>query len=162
MGKIWGQYKILICTILGVLFLLAVYIIGLPELIHEYEQRGAFGDMFGGLNTLFSGLAFAFLIYTVFLQGKQLEMQREELRLQRKELEDTRAELARSAKSSEFIARVNKLQAQAMANQSLIDIEIALKQNSAPKEKEQTLRPLQKKAESLWEDLAKIEDGPQN
>lgn len=49
-------------------------------------EMGQFGDMFGAVNTLFSGLAFAGIIYTILLQ-------RNELSLQRKELEDTRAEL---------------------------------------------------------------------
>lgn len=49
-------------------------------------QLGQFGDMFGAINTLFSGLAFAGIIYTILLQ-------RNELSLQRKELRDTRVEL---------------------------------------------------------------------
>lgn len=48
--------------------------------------RGTFGDMFGAVNALFSGLAFAGMIITLL-------QQKEELSLQRKELEDTRKEL---------------------------------------------------------------------
>ncbi len=51
------------------------------------DSPGEFGDMFGAANALFSALAFATLIYTVFLQ-------RNELALQRAELSATRAELA--------------------------------------------------------------------
>ena len=54
--------------------------------LYPREDRGTIGDMFGAVNALFSGLAFAVIIYTMLLQ-------RQELRLQRKELEDTRAEL---------------------------------------------------------------------
>ena len=50
-----------------------------------YNARGTFGDMFGGLNALFSGLAFAGIILTILLQRNELKLQREELR-------DTRAE----------------------------------------------------------------------
>lgn len=53
----------------------------------EPSDRGTFGDMFGAVNALFSGLAFSVLIYTMILQ-------RIELKLQRKELRETRAELA--------------------------------------------------------------------
>ena len=60
----------------------------------DWPTRGQFGDVFGAVNALFSGLAFAGLIYTVFLQ-------REELSLQRKELELTRQELQRSAHAQE-------------------------------------------------------------
>jgi hypothetical protein len=50
--------------------------------------------MFGGINALFAGLAFAGLIYTIYLQ-------RDELRLQREELELTRIELSRTATAQE-------------------------------------------------------------
>ncbi|WP_303181739.1 putative phage abortive infection protein [uncultured Butyricimonas sp.] len=59
--------------------------IGVNCLINETE-RGTFGDQFGAVNALFSGLAFAGLIYTILLQH-------EELGLQRQELADTREEL---------------------------------------------------------------------
>lgn len=63
---------------------------GLRYAYGAVEDAAEFGDMFGGVNALFSGLAFAGVIIAILLQ-------REELRLQRKELEDTRAELRRSA-----------------------------------------------------------------
>lgn len=44
--------------------------------------RGQFGD----INALFTGLAFAGVIYTILLQRRELELQREELRLNRGEL----------------------------------------------------------------------------
>jgi hypothetical protein len=50
-----------------------------------YSQRGQYGDMFGAINALFTGLAFAGLIITIILQSQ-------ELKLQRKELGQTRAE----------------------------------------------------------------------
>lgn len=45
----------------------------------EKADRGTFGDMFGGVNALFSGLALAGIIYTILLQKKELSLQREEL-----------------------------------------------------------------------------------
>ena len=56
-------------------------------------ERGTFGDMFGAVNALFSGLAFAGLIVTLLYQ-------KEELKLQREELKDTRNEL--NAQKLEF------------------------------------------------------------
>ena len=44
---------------------------------------------------MFSGLAFAGLIYTIFLQRKELALQRKELRLQREEMAKSREELAK-------------------------------------------------------------------
>ena len=57
-------------------------------------DAAAFGDMFGAVNTLFAGLAFAGVIYAIVLQ-------QQELALQRQELADTRSELARSATAQE-------------------------------------------------------------
>jgi hypothetical protein len=58
----------------------------IPHRYGEPAGAGEFGDMFGGLNALFSGFAFVGLIYAILLQRRELQLQREEL-------EDTRAEL---------------------------------------------------------------------
>jgi hypothetical protein len=62
--------------------------------LYDLPERGTFGDMFGAVNALFSGLAFVGVIYAILLQ-------RQELALQRIELELTRKELARSAEAQE-------------------------------------------------------------
>ncbi len=49
------------------------------------DNRGVFGDMFGVVNSLFSGLAFAGIIITIFLQSRELKLQREELTETREE-----------------------------------------------------------------------------
>lgn len=54
--------------------------------INDNTNEALFGDSFGALNALFSGLAFAGIIYTIQLQRKELQLQREELKLTRKEL----------------------------------------------------------------------------
>ena len=43
----------------------------------EMPVRGQFGDSFGGLNALFSGLAFAALIVTIWTQRQELTLQRD-------------------------------------------------------------------------------------
>ncbi|WP_146180620.1 hypothetical protein [Limnohabitans curvus] len=98
----------------SLLFLIPLLIVGLQALIGfgvyqafpDWATRGQFGDVFGVVNALFSGLAFAGLIYTVFLQ-------REELSLQRKELELTRLELQRTAKAQEQSEIALRAQAEA-------------------------------------------------
>lgn len=52
----------------------------------DMAVRGQFGDLFGAVNALFTGLAFAGVIYTILLQRHELELQRDELRLTREEL----------------------------------------------------------------------------
>jgi len=49
-----------------------------------WPQRGQFGDMFGALNTLFSGMALAGVVATLL-------MQRHDLKLQEKAMADARA-----------------------------------------------------------------------
>ena len=50
------------------------------NLYQNVEDRGAFGDKFGFINSLFSGLALAGIIYSIFLQQKELSLQRTELK----------------------------------------------------------------------------------
>ncbi|MDM8566190.1 hypothetical protein QUF74_11130 [Candidatus Halobeggiatoa sp. HSG11] len=95
---------------------------GSGYLLYGIEKRGTFGDMFGAINALFSGLAFAGVIYAILLQRKELALQREELTL-------TRKELARSAQAQELSEKSLKKQAnsfiissQISAINSLIDI----------------------------------------
>lgn len=67
-----------------------------------WDQRGQSGDLFGAVNSLFSGLAFASLIIAIVLQSKELSLQREELKLQREEMMKSRKELAEQAKLQEY------------------------------------------------------------
>ncbi|MEK3776638.1 hypothetical protein MHB85_19250 [Paenibacillus sp. FSL K6-4396] len=60
-------------------------------------EAGTFGDMFGAVNALFSGLAFAGLIYTITVQRQELTLQREAIKMQTEELKLQREETARSA-----------------------------------------------------------------
>jgi hypothetical protein len=51
-----------------------------PSLLTEdYTKAGVFGDMFGALNTLFTGFAFVGLVYTILQQREQLALAKEEL-----------------------------------------------------------------------------------
>ena len=90
--------------------LLAVLFVGafwywVPRLIvplyytANIEKQGAFGDTYGSVNALFTGLAFAGLIITLILQMKELGLQREELRQQRQEFEGTRLALEDQSKT---------------------------------------------------------------
>ncbi|MGA4606140.1 putative phage abortive infection protein [Pseudoalteromonas maricaloris] len=57
------------------------------------SSSGVFGDSFGPLTSLFSGLAFAGLIITILMQRDELALQREELSLTRKELSGQKKEM---------------------------------------------------------------------
>lgn len=53
------------------------------------EKYGTYGDSYGSLNTLFSGLAFAILIISLFMQRQELQAQRQELEAQRNEIKES-------------------------------------------------------------------------
>ena len=71
-------------------FVVVVQVGGCIGIQHWQDvERGTFGDMFGAINTLFSGLAFAALVVTVLMQRDELKLQFEELEKSRKEFEKT-------------------------------------------------------------------------
>ena len=86
--------KRLICIIFFIVILViwgvSWYILDMK--IINPNERGVFGDKFGAVNSLFSGLAFAGLIITLFFQKEELELQRQELAETRKELEGQKKE----------------------------------------------------------------------
>ena len=67
---------------------------GSGGLLYSRQDRGTFGDMFGAVNALFSGLAFVGIIYTVWLQRKELQLQRREMEETREELKGQKEQLA--------------------------------------------------------------------
>jgi len=72
LGFICVASIIIIIWLLNFLFMPIIY--GSPTGV------GTAGDMFGGITALFSGLAFAGLITTLFMQRRELELQRRELK----------------------------------------------------------------------------------
>lgn len=55
--------------------------------IDEWENRGQFGDLFGAVNALFSGLAFAGLVITIMQQRHDLQLQRNAIEQTNKEMQ---------------------------------------------------------------------------
>ena len=105
--------KIIVLTLVFVV-VFPLYFIFVGNLYPDMVSRGQFGDLFGGLNTLFSGLAFGGVIYAILLQRKDLELQREELKLTREELkrtaeaqEKSEQALSKQAASLRITAKLN-------------------------------------------------------
>lgn len=102
--------------VLVIVILFSIYGICIYYSFSDWQERGTFGDAFGALNALFSGLAFVGIIYTIFLQRKELELQRKELELTRQELKRTAEAQEKSEKalvkqvvSMERTAKLNAL-----------------------------------------------------
>jgi hypothetical protein len=75
---------------------LVILSIAFPFIVNHFfsnwQTSGTFGDTFGALNALFSGLAFTGVIVTILIQKSELKNQRTELQLQRTEMQETRKE----------------------------------------------------------------------
>jgi uncharacterized membrane protein len=78
-------FKLLLIGIVAavVFYATLLFVVTWPISSYSMSSAGTFGDSFGILTSIFSGVAFAGLIWTILLQ-------RAELRLQRKELTESR------------------------------------------------------------------------
>ena len=65
-------YRALLLLFFGVIALQVILATSVYFMFDTPGDRGTFGDMFGVVNTLFSGLAFPGVIYAIFLQANQL------------------------------------------------------------------------------------------
>ncbi|WOG26270.1 putative phage abortive infection protein [Endozoicomonas sp. 8E] len=77
--------------------------LGSGILLYKTPNHAELGDMFGVINSLFSGLGLAGLIYTLLLQRESLETQRNELKKQESELKNQSEELEKQRFESSFI-----------------------------------------------------------
>ena len=81
---------ILLSIVMALLAFLCPFIIN--YFFCDWSKSGTFGETFGALNALFSGLAIAGVIVTILIQRNELKNQRIELGLQRTEMQETRKE----------------------------------------------------------------------
>lgn len=89
----------IIIAIVGVIALWGLSWILIDKYIDSPTGQGTFGDKFGAVNALFSGLAFAGLIVTLLYQKEELKLQREELAQTREELKGQREEFEEQNKT---------------------------------------------------------------
>lgn len=83
MTKEWKLFIWAGCVICGV-WLASFVVIYLC--IDEWDVRGQFGDLFGSVNALFSGLAFAGLVITIIQQRHDLQLQRQAINQSKKDV----------------------------------------------------------------------------
>lgn len=106
--------KNLVWIMLGGVVFLFLLNFSMVFFIPNGNTRGTFGDQFGAVNALFSGLAFTGLIYTIILQRRDLELQRHDLKLQREELALSRKEM--EEQTAEFEKQNETLRIQRFEN----------------------------------------------
>lgn len=112
-NKEWAKNN-LVWLMFGGVILLFLLNFSMVFFISDKDIRGTFGDQFGAVNALFSGLAFTGLIYTIILQRRDLTLQRRDLKLQRQELALTRKEM--EEQTAEFEKQNETLKIQRFEN----------------------------------------------
>ncbi len=135
----------------------------------DLGKSGQFGDMFGTVNALFSGLAFAAIAWTITLQQRQiavqmeeLQLQREDLKLQRKEMQESRGELAKQAKAQEAQTQVSIAQVRAAAYGAAIgvlnelELENALPEPEVPVETRYSESEMNKTEEMIFKKIIRL------
>lgn len=100
-GSNWRWPLVLVVFVLSV-WGVSWWLITSSVFLKGWAERGTFGDMFGAVNALFSGLAFAGVIYAIILQRQELRLQRLELEQTRKELEGQKEQLEEQSKTSKL------------------------------------------------------------
>lgn len=83
-----------VAGVLAVILVTSIWIIFpfvLPFINQDNINVGIFGDQYGSLNTLFTGLAFSLLICTTLMQSRELSFQRKELEQTREAYEESTA-----------------------------------------------------------------------
>lgn len=87
------SFLIVLAFVIGWSYLLITEHSPINEIIKvKFDNTGEFGDSFGIITALFSGLAFVGMIWTIFLQKHEIALQRYELRQTREEFERSRKE----------------------------------------------------------------------
>ena len=87
----WEKHKTdIIFLLVGTIIIIGMCIWGIwifPKLVSSVSVRGRWGDSFGVVTALFTGLAFVILIWTLHVQKDELRLQREEIRGQKETLQ---------------------------------------------------------------------------
>ena len=97
--------------IIPLLLIFIIYYVTVRYFFPNIAESGQFGDMFGGINAVFSGFAFLGVIYAIILQREDLELQRKELELTRQELKKSAEAQTKQVKQMEKSACLNALSA---------------------------------------------------
>jgi len=95
----WLLLAVVLMWLLSWVFLMTHY--NLPE------HAGEFGDMFGAVNSLFSGLTFAGIGYSIVLQRREIRMQRDQISLNHKEFKKQNKNFKRQRFENTFFQLVS-------------------------------------------------------
>lgn len=127
----------IIIAIVGVIAMWGLSWILIDKYIDSSTDQGTFGDMFGAVNALFSGLAFAGLIATLLYQREELKLQRKELNEQKLEFREQNKTLKRQRFENTFFNMLS-LQQEIVANISFDDVKTIFDFNTHTQDEQRT------------------------
>lgn len=104
----WWFLPLFLAAIISVWWLAGALIANLPNL-PDWTHRARFGDMFGAVGALFSGFAFAGIVYAILLQHQELVETRRELARNAAAQEDTSRQMTEQVKLLASTARITAL-----------------------------------------------------
>lgn len=78
------EWKLFICAGCVICAVWVASFVLIYLFIDDWDVRGQFGDLFGSVNALFSGLAFAGLVITIIQQRHDLQLQRQAINQSKK------------------------------------------------------------------------------
>lgn len=127
----------IIIAIVGVIAMWGLSWWSINKFIDEPTNQGTFGDMFGAVNALFSGLAFAGLIATLLYQREELKLQRKELNEQKLEFREQNKTLKRQRFENTFFNMLS-LQQEIVANISFDEVKTIFDFNAHTRDEQRT------------------------
>ena len=101
--------KIAVWGILLIIFEWSLSAIIILKIFPANEAHGTFGDLFGAINALFSGLAFLGVIVAILLQKEELKEQRKEIIQSRIAQDKSALALSTQSKISGLMVRLDAL-----------------------------------------------------
>ena len=80
------EWKLFICAGCAICVVWLASFVLIYHYFEDWEECGQFGDLFGSVNALFSGLAFAGLVITIIQQRHDLQLQRQAIDQSKKDI----------------------------------------------------------------------------
>lgn len=143
---------------LVILALLVLFGLLIHGFINDPAKRGQFGDQFGAVNALFSGLAFLGLIVTIAFQTRDLRLQTEALQLQIQEFQEQKEEMRRSADAQGMANILARRRMEMDVMKAEIEFQNAkMVTNAQPN---QTMRNAHSRAQELIEKMQRLTESP--
>ncbi len=97
-----------VCTLILTVWTLYLVVVGCV-FQWDWGKSGQFGDTFGALNTLFTGLAFVVVLATLIQQSRQITETKRDVEEERLLQKRTTELVAEQAKALALVARLNAL-----------------------------------------------------